>query len=428
MSGLSLDEAAPELNRLLHRDGSHITQDWLNRRDNMVQSLLNHNSFYRARVGNFSGGWSQLPIMQKSDYQGDLKTLISSQYRSEDLYISSTSGSSGHPFHFAKTKRSHALTWAITRYLYAQHGVEPEDMQARFYGIPKEPLDYYKEKLKDFFLNRRRFPVFDLSDEALAKFVQRFEAKAFHYLYGYANSLLLFAEYLERNKIVLKTCCPALKCCITTSEMCSPEDRALMSRAFGVKVINEYGSSETGIMAFENPEGEWVLNTLNQYFEVVDDKGTILPEGEEGNLLVTDLYNDAFPFVRYAIGDRASIRSEITDGRRKYILNSLSGRINDTILLPSGKKAAGLTFYYVSRGILNSSGVIREFIIRQKAIDLFLFEVVSNTPLTAAQIADINEKLITYLEPGVRLEIKQVSEIDRPANGKRKHFISEINR
>ncbi len=154
-----------------------------------------------------------------------------------------------------------------------------------------------------------------------------------------------------------------------------------MQKAFGINIINEYGSSETGIMAFEDPEGDWVLNTWNQYFEIVDDGGKVLNEGEEGNIIVTDLYNDAFPFIRYHIGDRGIISSKEKNGREIKILKSLTGRINDTIVLPSGKKAAGLTFYYVSRGILNSSGTIKEFIIRQKSIDTFLFELVSDSEL-----------------------------------------------
>ena len=68
-----------------------------------------NNDRYRKKVGRFfPDAWNDLPIMEKADYQDDLSLLLSKGYSTSNTYIANTSGSSGHPFFFAKDKYSHA--------------------------------------------------------------------------------------------------------------------------------------------------------------------------------------------------------------------------------------------------------------------------------------------------------------------------------
>jgi phenylacetate-CoA ligase len=142
---------------------------------------------------------------------------------------------------------------------------------------------------------------------------------------------------------------------------------------------------------------------------------------------VTDLDNLAMPFIRYNIGDIGLLGRETVSGSNNRKLEKLSGRVNDTIKLPNGKVAPGLTFYYISRSILESSNVLKEFIIRQTALDTFVFEIVSERELNDSEIRGIQEKMDLYLETGLNLEIRRVSEIQRPPSGKIKHFYSELD-
>jgi len=96
------------------------------------------------------------------------------------------------------------------------------------------------------------------------------------------------------------------------------------------------------------------------------------------------------------------------------------------ILLPSGKKSPGLTFYYISRSILESSGSLKEFIIRQTSKNTFIFDIVSDNDLSNKEIEKIKDKMDTYLEPGLKIIINRVELIKRPKSGKIKHFFSEV--
>ncbi len=383
-----------------------------------------NNPFYKKKVGkHFPDIWEDLPIMGKSDYQGNLEKLLTKGYTRKNTYISNTSGSSGHPFYFAKNKEAHAMDWALIKNRYSWHGLSLSSKQARFYGIPLEIWAYRKEKLKDLIMNRVRFPVFDLSDESLEKYLYMFKRKQFVTVYGYTSSLVLFARFLLCKKIVLSEVCPTLTHCIATSEVLTIEDRKLLSNAFGVDVTNEYGASEVGLIAFESSAKEWLLSEETLFYEV---KSLDNSESTEGNIIVTDLDNQAIPFIRYSIGDVGSISSYPSVGIYRK-LNKLSGRINDTITLPSGKVSPGLTFYYISRSILESSGVLKEFIIRQVSLDTFIFDIVSDRELLTNEVNDIREKMETYLEPGLNLQINRVPMIERPQSGKIKHFYSELS-
>ena len=103
--------------------------------------------------------------MLKSDLQKPLQERLSSGFKKKNSYVNKTSGSSGHPFIFAKDKFCHALTWAeiINRFDWFNINFN-STLQARFYGIPLGILGYQKERLKDRLSSRYRFPVFNLSN------------------------------------------------------------------------------------------------------------------------------------------------------------------------------------------------------------------------------------------------------------------------
>lgn len=394
-------------------------------RTQIVQFHLQNNSFYHEKINARGRGFSSfedLPIITKRDLQQPLDKLLSKGYSPKNSYVASTSGSTGIPLYFAKDKKSHAFSHAILMDCYAQWGVKVSDKQARFYGIPLAGKSRYIELLKDFLMNRKRFPVFDLSDETLSLYLKEFERIRFKYIYGYTSAIVLFAKYLISREIVLNDLCPSLKCCIVTSEVCTEEDRTIMSSAFGVPIVREYGASETSIIAFEYPDTGWKIVDENVYVEIVDNNGNPLPLGEEGRVLVTSLTNKAFPVIRYEIGDMGILESR----EDVLLLKNLVGRVSDMIELPSGKVAAGLTFYYVSRSLLENMGIIKEFIVRQIAIDTFVFDVVSDRDFTAAEVEFLEKQIEDYLEPGISLLVNRVEEIKRPSSGKIKHFYSML--
>ena len=254
LMGYNICSAERELGRILSLSKRAFRKYNEQKRWEIAKFHYDNNPFYHKKVGKcFPRHWEDLPVMTKRDFQKDLKLMMASGYCRKNTYISNTSGSSGHPFFFAKNKEAHAMDWAVIKNRYEMLGLSLNCKQARFFGITLEKISYLKEKIKDLIMNRVRFPVFDLSDETLASFVNVFRKKHFDYIYGYTNSIVLFARFLIRNNLVLKDICATLRYCITTSEVLTQEDRIILKEAFGVNIINEYGASETGLIAFESP-------------------------------------------------------------------------------------------------------------------------------------------------------------------------------
>ena len=140
--------------------------------------------------------------------------------------------------------------------------------------------------------------------------------------------------------------------------------------------------------------------------------------------MITSLYNKAHPFIRYDIGDIGILDEKNTS--KKRILKKLIGRTNDIAVLPSGKKSPGLTFYYVTKSIIEDDGNVKEFVIKQIKIDTFNIEYVSEFELTKVQIQQIEKAITTYLENGLTFSFIRKEKLERSKSGKLKQFVSLI--
>ncbi|ESU24186.1 putative capK protein [Flavobacterium enshiense DK69] len=426
MSGFPMKGAHAAFDAILAVPEADFSTHIEAQRKKIVAFHLENNSFYKELVGeNGYTDWNNLPVLTKKDLQKPLTERLSEGYTQKSVFVNKTSGSSGDPFIFAKDKEAHAITWASIIHRFGWYGIDfNTSFQARFYGIPLDFIGYRKERLKDFLGQRYRFPIFDLSDVFLEKVLKHFKTKKFDYINGYTSSIVLFAKFLQKKNLILKDICPTLKVCMVTSEMLFDSDKELLETQFGIPVVNEYGASELDLIAFQNPKGEWQVNSETLFVEILDNNNQPVPNGKEGRVVITSLYNKAHPFIRYDIGDVGILDEKSTP--KKPILKQLVGRTNDIALLPSGKKSPGLTFYYVTKSIIEDDGNVKEFIIRQTKTDMFEIDYVSEIELTPDQIKGIQNAIDTYLEPGLRFSYNRKETLERTLRGKLKQFQSEL--
>lgn len=383
---------------------------------------FNHTPFYTQYIKSKPASWNQIPIMTKNELnQINYKRPFLNIFNPH--FIRQTSGSTGRPFIYSIDYFSHAYTWLLISDRYSSLGLSLNDKQARFYGLPHSFPLKAKELIKDKLANRVHLPIMDLSEPALNKWLVTIIKQRFIYLYGYSYPLIAFAKYLNQNKIVLSQHCPQLKACIVTSEMCSPEEEALMESAFGIPVANEYGASELGIIGF-GKTNDWLVSDEQILVEIVDDNNQVLPDGETGRIICTNLFNTATPFIRYEVGDIGKI--EIRNNRR--YLTQLFGRKEEMIYLPSGKKAPGDTvFFYIIQDFLRKyPGAINEYRVIQHALSSFEFQLTTNHTLTLHQEKLLKRLTIASLENNLNITITEVKEIERTALGKFRRFISML--
>ena len=418
-----MKEAQLEFEKNLQISESEYQKFIETKRKEIVQFHLENNTFYKNLVENSDvSDWNNLPILTKKNLQVPLVERLSKGFE-KNIYINKTSGSSGDPFIFAKDKFSHALTWYSNIYRFGWFGIDfNSSFQARFYGIPLDKFGYYKERFKDFLAKRYRFPIFDLSDVVLEEILKKFQQKKFDYINGYTSSVVLFAKFLQAKNIILKDVCSTLKVCMVTSEMLFDADKILLEKYLGIPIVNEYGASELDLLAFQNPKGEWQVNSETLFIEILDENNQPVSNGTSGKIVVTSLYNKAHPFIRYEIGDIGVLAENST--WKKPILKQLIGRTNDVAILPSGKKSPGLTFYYVTKSIIEDDGNVKEFVIKQTKLDCFEIDYVSEKGLSSAQIDEIQKAIDLYLEPNLKFIYTRKEFLTRSNRGKLKQFTS----
>ena len=422
LNGYPIKDAQKKLHEIqnisVHNFDTYVTQA----KEDIVNYHLKNNSFYNALCKNEFSTWNDLPILTKKDLQVPLQDRLSNGFSNTTIYTNKTSGSTGNPFYFAKDKFSHALTWAVIKNRFNWHGLHGKK-QARFYGIPNETIPRLKERLKDVLSNRYRFNVFDLSDAAFDNWLDKFNKNKFVYLNGYTTVIVAFANYLNSKNLILKDICPSLKACVVTSEMCFEEDKIVMQNAFGVPVINEYGASELDLIAFQNSQMQWILNTESLFVEILDNNNKPVPFGTVGKVVITSLYNKAHPFIRYELGDLGAIKKV---SAKTYILDKLQGRKEDIVRLPSGKISPGLTFYYITKSVVKDNGVVKEIKILQTKIDSFEIHYSATDKLSEKQQQIIQNALYEYLEPNLNISFHKFDQLERSKSGKLKQFTSLI--
>jgi phenylacetate-CoA ligase len=427
LNGFPIRKAEIALEEIQQKNDDAFEDYIIYKKQEIVAYHLKHTPFYKSLAKSINPeDWNTVPIMTKRNLQQPLNERLSEGFSTNNVYINKTSGSSGDPFIFAKDKFCHALTWAIIKDRFGWFNLDfNASKQARFYGIPLDKKGYYKERVKDALSNRFRFSVFDLSDAAFENLLNKFSSTSFDYINGYTSAIVQFAKFLERKNIVLNSICPSLKACVVTSEMLFDDDKTLMETQFGVPVIKEYGASELDLIAFQNPKGEWQINSETLFVEILDKNDNILPLGEEGRVVITSLYNKAHPFIRYDIGDIGMLSKQSTT--KKPVLETLIGRTNDIAILPSGKRAAGLTFYYITKSIIEDDGNVKEFVIEQHKKDTFKIIYVSSEELSEENKLIISNEMERYLEKGLQIIFERQNQLQRSKSGKLKQFSSLIN-
>lgn len=427
INGFPIKEATKQLSKIKAIPEEKYLLYIKKQRQEIFNYHLINNTFYKNFIGNtIPDSWEDIPIIQKNDLQIPLQERLSKGFTKQNCYVNKTSGSSGTPLIFAKDKYAHALTWAEIIDRFNWFGIDfNRSYQARFYGIPLNTKGYYTARLKDWFANRYRFPVFDLSEKKLDNFLTVFRKKKFNFINGYTSSLVLFAKHLQKKNTVLKDICKTLTCCVVTSEMLFESDKLLLEKWLGVPVINEYGAAELDLIGFTNTDGKMIVNSETLFVEILDPNNRPVAYGEPGKIVITSLYNKAHPFIRYQLGDIGILSKKSTP--KKPVLKKLVGRTNDIARLPSGKTVPGLTFYYVTKSVIEDSGNVKEFVIEQLQISLFKIIYVSEIPLTNIQEETIKKAISLYLENDLQVVFQKVNMLNRNNNGKLKQFISHLS-
>ncbi len=367
---------------------------------------------------------NMLPILTKADIRDAGESLLADCCDPRRLRRCATSGSTGEPLRFFST-REDRFTRGLARSLRAAQwaGVNPGDRHAtlsrpRHYARRHEQLLY---RMSRRVRRSKQVSYGHLTDDDLERIARYLQHERLHSLGGSPPLLALVAAYMRRRGLSA----PHMNAIICGGEQLYPHARELLREVFGCEPCSKYSSFEVFDIASECSAHQGLhIQAEDVIVEVVDAAGNVLPEGEQGRVLLTNLHNYAMPLVRYEIGDIGAMDSSTCDcGRNLPRLVGMLGRASELIVTPSGGRIFAADLDLESLGRLG----VRSYHIVQEDIDLVTVHLTWYSDIVAPDRAAgerlIAARLSRSMGDGIRVVIEQSDDIPMTAAGK--HLVVE---
>jgi phenylacetate-CoA ligase len=208
------------------------------------------------------------------------------------------------------------------------------------------------------------------------------------------------------------------------SELLTAGIRAEISQAFDCDCFDDYSTFEFHHVAYECRQHTYHIAADNVIVEFVRDGRPVTP-GQQAEILLTGLTNRAMPLLRYAIGDVGAAGTEpCACGRGFPTMQLLQGRVDDFIVLPSGRCFSPRM---VNPAFENLPGILEHVLVQEAPGWIVAHlnvrdEHRSTTP-------DLVERTLRELfgEP-IRLDVRLTTELERGRTGKLRCIVSRVSR
>ncbi len=389
-----------------------------------VRSILRHAAASTAHYGDLvreagldpatleTKDLARLPLLTKLDLV-ERGGRLQAPMRPGATSWKTTGGSTGVAVRLRKDRFATAAEQAASWRSYAWYGIGPGDRQARFWGMPQTTKARLRFGAIDFILNRDRFSAFAFRREDLGRYYARVAATRPAWVYGYVSMLVQFARHCLDEGLALAHA--GVRAVVTTSEVLTPGDRALLADAFGAPVYDEYGCGEVGAVLYECERGTKHLMAENLFVELLPDPTPEEPEA--ARLVVTDLHNRATPLLRYDLGDRVVPAPPCACGRGLASFARVFGRAYDVVETSDGTRYHGEFFLYVLEEARERGLAVRQAQFVQTDADALELRIVASAEGGGAG-AWMARELEARTAGRLRVAVREVGSIEREPSGK----------
>ena len=207
----------------------------------------------------------------------------------------------------------------------------------------------------------------------------------------------------------------------TNSEPLNEDDREAITRAWNAPIHNLWGSTEIGVQAVGCGHSDGLHVCEDEVvLERVDESGTPVADDQPAaRTLATGLAGQAFPFIRYDLGDEVTLLpGQCPCGSSLVRVAAIAGRRDDDFTY--GQQSVPASAF---RYVLGTDPRISEYQVRQTSSGAQVLVVGSPdvTAVTAALTAALRKHGLTEPEIGV----EPVARIERnAASGKLRRFVA----
>jgi phenylacetate-CoA ligase len=273
---------------------------------------------------------AKFPFTTKEDLRGTYPFGMFAVPRDQVVRIHASSGTTGKPTVVGYTKRD-IETWAglVARSIRASGGRPGDIVHVAYgYGLFTGGLGaHYGAEL----LGCTVVPMSGGQTEKQVQLIRDFEPDVIMVTPSY---LLNIAEEFERQGLDPREC--SLRIGILGAEPWTEAMRSEIERRLGLDAVDIYGLSEVmgpGVAneCIETKDGP-VIWEDHFYPEIIDPtSGAVLPDGEQGELVLTSLTKEALPVIRYRTRDLTRLLPPTARSMRR--MAKITGRSDDMLII-----------------------------------------------------------------------------------------------
>jgi phenylacetate-CoA ligase len=287
---------------------------------------------------------ARLPILTRQDIQTHRERLHAPRFAG--LWRSGhTSGTTGEPLalRLAESFSAFDAACVFRHWSWAGYELRQPVVALRSYvpEQPGQPLWRYSRAQ-----NTTYFSAYHLTPQNCEWYIDRVIELRPRIIRGYPSTMTLFAEYAYRRRAELSFVAGVF----TSSETLLDHERETIERTFGHKVFNWYGMTEPALVLTECEQREGMhVNWEYGHGELLPSED--LPPGEF-RLVTTGFHNPVMPLIRYETGDIVRLHRpdrRCACGRTMPLLHSVSGRKDECIYTPDGRRLPSVNFYTMFR-------------------------------------------------------------------------------
>jgi phenylacetate-CoA ligase len=273
---------------------------------------------------------SRFPFLVKQDFRDQYPFGLLAVPREQAVRLHASSGTTGKPTVVAYT-RSDIDIWAelMARSIFAG-GARPGDLVhiAYGYGLFTGGLGAH------YGAERLGCTVVPMSGGQTEKQVQLIRDLEPRVIMVTPSYMLAIAEEFVRQGVDPASC--ALRIGIFGAEPWTNAMRTEIESRMGIDAVDIYGLSEVmgpGVaMECVSTKDGPVIWEDHFYPEIIDpDTGRVLPDGEEGELVLTSLTKEALPVIRYRTRDRTRLLPPTARTMRR--MARICGRTDDMMII-----------------------------------------------------------------------------------------------
>lgn len=360
----------------------------------------------------------KLPVLRKSTVKKHTDEISVAGELKDDIIERHTSGTTGSGLQFVETRQAEQEQWAVWWRYRLWHGLTRQTWCGTFGGRQIVNTEQYEPPFWRYNLpgTQIRFSNYHISPANAAAYAKRINASELTWLHGYPSAIALLAQFVLEQDLGPF---PDIRIVTTGAENLLSSQRKTIGEAFNCEVRQHYGLAESVANISECPEGRLHVDEDFAGVEFLPTK-----DADGCRIVGTNWTNPAFPLFRYDTGDIAELsdEEECPCGRPGRLVESINGRQEDYVLIPSGARIGRLDH------IFKDLTAVREAQIYQPRQGKVVFRVVRSERYDKrATESELLREARDLLGEEIDIEIKYVDEIPRTDAGKIKFVVSDID-